>query len=114
MLKFVRTKNFKMPGSRQMVDIHVHNDAATGETVQREQWQETVDLPSSHGAEPKKVLVPFTRTYTSSFDEEKGVMKLVEEVESTYGPSEPLQPMTENCRSLCRSRVRSSALLHFH
>ena len=64
MLKFVRTKNFKMPGNRQMLDIQLHKDE-NGNLVQKESWEESLVISAAEDSEPTVVKVPFTKTYTS-------------------------------------------------
>ena len=83
MLKFVRTKNFIMPGNRQIVDIQLNRDDQ-GHLVQIEKWEESVLISGSKDTEPRKVCVPFTKTYTTVNDKKNGVMTVFEEINTSY------------------------------
>ena len=52
MLKFVSTKNFKMPGNRQMLNIELHKDES-GNLVQKERWEESLVISAAEDTEPK-------------------------------------------------------------
>ena len=80
MLKFVRTKNFKMPGNRQMLDIHLHKDK-NGNLVQKESWEESLVISAPEDSEPKVVKVPFTRTYTTCTDEKTSKTNVLEQID---------------------------------
>ena len=83
MLKFVRTKNFKMPGNRQMVDIHLHKDE-NGNLVQKESWEESLVISAAEDTEPKVVKVPFTKTYTTCTDEKTGKTRVLERIDAQH------------------------------
>ena len=90
MLKFIRTKNFKMPGNRQIVDIQLNRDDQS-HLVQTEKWEESVLICGPTDTEPRKVCVPFTKTYTTVNDKKKGVMAVFEEIDTLYYPSDEIK-----------------------
>ena len=79
MLKFVRTKNFKMPGNRQLVDIKLCKDES-GNLVQKERWEDSVVVCPSDQTEAKVVKVPFTKTYTTLVDKQTGKTSVLESI----------------------------------
>ena len=81
MLKFVRTKNFKMPSNRQMLNIELHKDES-GNLVQKERWEESLVISVAEDTEPKVVKVPFTRTYTPCTDEKTGKTTVLEQIDA--------------------------------
>ena len=83
MLKFVHTKNFKMPGNRQMLDIHLHKDE-NGNLVQKESWEESLVISAAEDSEPKVVKVPFTKTYTTCADEKTGKTRVLEQIDAQH------------------------------
>ena len=81
MLKFVRTKNFKMPGNRQMLNIELQKDES-GNLVQKERWEEFLVISAAEDTEPKVVKVPFTKTYTTCTDEKTGKTTVLEQTDA--------------------------------
>ena len=80
MLKFVRTKNFKMPGNHQMLNIELQKDES-GNLVQKERWEESLVISAAEDTEPKVVKVPFTETYTTCTDEKTGKTTVLEQID---------------------------------
>ena len=90
MLKFVKTKNFKMPGNHQMLDIQLSRDD-NGHLVQCEKWEESVMIRGPTDAEPRKLIVPFTKKYTTVQDEKKGIMTVFQEINTLYSPADEIK-----------------------
>ena len=82
MLKFIRTKNFKMPGKHRLLDVQIEKDK-DGNWTQTEKWEEKV-LVSTEGAEPREMSVPYTRTYHTRFD--GGKMTVIENIDRSCCP----------------------------
>ena len=113
MLKFVRIKNFKMPGNCQMVDIQLNRDNQ-GHLVQTEKWEESVLLSGPTDTEPRKVCVPFTKTYTTVNDKKKSVMTVFEEINTLHYSSDEIQNVmveVETEKLPLSTAIKSSTML---
>ena len=94
MLKFVRTRNFKMPGNRQMLNIELQKDES-GNLVQKERWEESLVISAAEGTEPKVVKVPFTKTYTTCTDEKTGKTTVLEQIDAQQFSRDEMGKMVE-------------------
>ena len=94
MLKFVRTKNFKMPGNRQMLNIELNKDES-GNWVQKERWEESLVISTAEDTEPKVVKVPFTKTYTTCTDEKTGKTTVLEQIDAQQFSRAEMRRMVE-------------------
>ena len=112
MLKFVRTKNFKMPGNRQMLNIELNKDES-GNLVQKERWEESLVISTAEDTEPKVVKVPFTKTYTTCTDEKTGKTTVLEQIDAQQFSRDEMRRMVEPEpeKLLTSSSVRSSGNL---
>ena len=112
MLKFVRTKNFKMPGNRQMINIELNKDES-GNLVQKERWEESLVISATEDIEPKVVKVPFMKTYTTCTDEKTGKTTVLEQIDAQQFSRDEMRRMVEPEpeKLLTSSSVRSSGNL---
>ena len=94
MLKFVHTKNFKMPGNRQMLNVELHKDES-GNLVQKEMWEESLVISAAKATEPKVVKVPFTKTYTTYTDEKTGKTTVLEQIDAQQFSRDEMKKMVE-------------------
>ena len=108
MLKFVSTKNFKMPGNRQILNIELHKDES-GNLVQKERWEESLVISAAEDTEPKVVKVPFTKTYTTYTDEKTGKTTVLEQIDAKQFSRDEMKKMVEpeTKKLLTPSSVRS-------
>ena len=80
MLKFVRTKNFQMPGNRRMTDLQVYRDAQ-GRFVQEEHWEKDIAVPAPY----LSGTVKYKRTYVVT--KKPGSIQVDTKTKREYVPS---------------------------